>query len=297
MTNRSMLQGLALLPAACVLLALAFAPLSPALWNNAAIAYGWFQELCTETVSLAASRLPLFPWTIAFLPLAVAAMALASVVRQLFATHRLTRTLPGQEVIPIPESMARLAVDTGLGDRVRLIDSPDFYAFCFGWLRPEVCVSTAVVRELTAAELEAVLRHESWHAQRRDPLKLLVANALCSAFFFLPIVRDLARHYALEREVGADGAAVRAMKDNHPLAAALYRAATIGATGTSTLPVGAFNIVDARIGRLLGEGAPLFHPRPLSGLVSAIALVSLSLLLCVSLMAAQLSAASTCFRC
>lgn len=297
MTSRSM-PLLALLLAVFALLASGFAALPSALWINAANAYQWLRELCAQAVNAADLRVPLFPWTVALAPLAVAVLALRSAIRQLSATHGLTRTLLQREVVPIPEPLARVAVDAGLGGRVKLIDSADFYAFCFGWLRPKVCVSTAVIGALPPAELEAVLRHESWHVQRRDPLKLLVASALGSALFFLPVVGDLARHYALEKEVGADGAAIRAMKNNQPLAAALYRAATAGAVGTSTLAaVSAFNLVDARIDYLLGDEAPAFHSRPVSALVSAIALVSLSLLLCVSVMAAQLSSVGACAPC
>lgn len=283
--------------AVLLLLASGSAPFSSALWSSAGTAFRWLQELCFEALRMASPHIPLH-LTLSLVPLMLAALALSSAFRQVFATHSLTRRLLEQAVVPTPEPLVRLAIDCGLEDRIRLIDSPEFYAFCFGWLRPQICVSTAVVNELPSTELEAVLRHESWHVQRRDPLRLLVADALGSALFFLPVARELARHYALERELGADGATVRAMNDRRPLAGALYRAATGDSAGPSLqTTVGAFNAVDARIDQLLGGGVPAFRLRRLRAFVSVLMLIGLSLILCVSVMAMNFGSVATCVRC
>lgn len=288
MSNRRTLP-IRTLSITAVLLA-AFAAFSPTLWNDTVGTYRELEALCVRALETLSSHVPLFPWIVVLVPLLVGALALASVIRQLLATQRLISALLEQEVVPIPEPLGGVAGAVGLESRIRLIDSPDFYAFCFGWLRPEVCISTVVIRQLSASELEAVFRHESWHVLRRDPLRLLVANALSFALFFMPLARDLARHYALGRELRADGATVRAMKNRQPLAGALYRAATGRAAVPSLeLAVGAFNALDARIDQLLGEGALAFRPRPLSAFVSVAVLLALSLFLCVSVMAVQAS--------
>jgi Zn-dependent protease with chaperone function len=53
-------------------------------------------------------------------------------------------------------------------------------AFCSGLLRPRIFVSQGALRRLSAAELLAVVAHESHHADRRDPLRLLIGRALAS---------------------------------------------------------------------------------------------------------------------
>jgi len=259
--------------------------------------YRWFQQFCIKALDIVDSRVPLIPWIVLLVPLAVAATAIVSIARQLLATHRLVHALFEDEVVLIDQRLRRAAVRVGIDDHIRLVVSAEFFAFCFGLFRPTVCISTTAARELPAKELEAVLRHESWHARRRDPLKLLLANALGSALFFLPVVRDFAQHYALTKELRADNAAVEAMDDTHPLAAALYRAAT----RTTALPlraaVGAFNSTDTRVDQLLGEGPPSFRAQPRDMILTSVALLSLSLLLCMSVMAARLGGVGVCPPC
>ena len=260
--------------------------------------YHSLQQFCLTALDIADAWVPLFPWIALVVPLTLVLAGSVTAVRQTVATRRLVRALMRDEIVPIEEPLRQAADRAGILGRIRLVASPDFFAFCFGCLSPAVCISTAAVAELSPVELEAVLRHESWHVRRRDPLRVLVANALGSALFVVPIVRDLARHYTIKIELRADYAAVRAMGDAHPLAAALYRATTRTSMLSLQAAVGAFNSTNVRIDQLLGEeGPPAFHARPLGALVSIIALVSLSLLFCMSLMAAQLASMAGCGRC
>ena len=60
-----------------------------------------------------------------------------------------------------------------------MIDAEAPLAFCAGWLRPRVYVSTAVPRPpLATSELRAVLAHEQHHGALRDPLRLAVGRVL-----------------------------------------------------------------------------------------------------------------------
>ena len=126
-------------------------------------------------------------------------------------------------------------------------------AFCAGWLRPRVYVSTAVVDRLSDTELVAVLAHEQHHGVLRDPLRLAVGRVLCTALFFLPILRPLHDRYADEAASG-------------PLASAMLALAATPAGGV-------VGISPERVDVLLGHAPPSWRtPRLL--LVTALATIA-----------------------
>jgi hypothetical protein len=152
---------------------------------------------------------------------AVATLALSvrAVVRQLRAGRRFEREL--QLLGPLP----------GV-PRAHVVDDDEPQAFCIGLLRPRIYISRAALALLGDDERAAVLAHESHHACRRDPLRLLVARALAEGLFFLPAVRRLPERYAALAELAADraataGAGRRALAsallafDEHPSPAAV----------------------------------------------------------------------------
>ena len=137
--------------------------------------------------------------------LAVVALTVASVVRQVRASSRFERALT--------------CVACVSGASVFEACAPQ--AFCIGLLRPRVYVSRAALALLDGDELKAVLAHEAHHARRRDPLRLLVARALSDGLFFLPVVRRLAERYAALAELAADESAAQGRGGRRALASAL----------------------------------------------------------------------------
>ena len=94
-------------------------------------------------------------------------------------------------------------------------------AFCAGLLRPRIFVSQGALLRLSAAELRAVVAHEGHHADRHDPLRLLIGRALTSALRLIPAVGALGHRQAMLAELAADTAAVRSLGSAAPLAGAL----------------------------------------------------------------------------
>lgn len=102
----------------------------------------------------------------------------------------------------------------------RTVDSPDALAWCFGLWRPRVFVTTALIRKLTPAELDAVLRHEWAHAKRLDNLRAAALGL--GTLFWLPggrrrILSDL----STDSELACDAVAHRAAHGTTALQAAL----------------------------------------------------------------------------
>lgn len=165
----------------------------------------------------------------------VLALGVRSALRQVRARRRFLATLTGLRPAPVgpPNTMA--------------FAGPVPQAFCTGLLRPRIYLSDATLGLLSSAELEAVIAHEAHHARYRDPLRILFAQVVSDALFFLPVLRRLSERYAALAELAADAAAVRSSRnDPRPLASALLAFDS----AASTAVVG---IAPERVGHLLGE--------------------------------------------
>ncbi len=177
--------------------------------------------------------------------------------RQVQATRRMTRSLPVIRRLAGQPSVLLVAADAPV-------------AFCAGWLRPRVYVSTGVLDRLSDRELQAVLAHERQHRALRDPLRLAVGRVLCQALFFLPVIGALHSDYADAAELTADAAALVALDGaGGALASAML---TLGAAGD-----GEVAISSRRVDALLGQPVDWQRPRLLlsTGLVTLALLVAL----------------------
>lgn len=137
-----------------------------------------------------------------------------------------------------------------------LIESREAVAFCFGFLRPRICLSTGFVALLSKSQLRAAISHEDYHRQNFDPLRILLLEALSKALFFLPIVQEYVKLYTIHLELAADRYAVeRAGKA--ALAGALHRL-----LNQASSPKASYGIIagisanSARIAALLGDRSP-----------------------------------------
>ncbi|MER8047167.1 M56 family metallopeptidase [Streptomyces sp. NPDC094032] len=108
------------------------------------------------------------------------------------------------------EALIPVVRRAGLLDRVTLLHDDRPVALTLGLVRTYVVVSTGLVRRLSPRQLEAVLRHERCHAERRDPLRYLCFYLARSMFFHVPVAERVLGSMALHRELDADAAAVRA---------------------------------------------------------------------------------------
>jgi Zn-dependent protease with chaperone function len=196
---------------------------------------GVIASACRQFLLPDASAAAVAVLALASLSVAVLALGAHSLARQLLALRRF-----GARARPVDE----LVIDT---TRVRLVDDPEPKAFCAGYLRPRVYLSTGALERLDADELRAVLAHERHHQRRRDPLRILIVHVLSDALFFVPVLRRLRRRYAALAELAADEAAVRAAGDRAPLASALL------AFGETSNPAVVVGIAPERVDHLLGE--------------------------------------------
>src|SRR5206468_7180193 len=124
-------------------------------------------------------------------------------------TAVLIRTLVARKV-SVPARVATAALGLGLEGRVDVVADDRPFSFCYWFLRPRICLSTALVDRLDIDELRAVLLHERYHLRQRDPLRLVIARYFAAGLYVVPVVDELVGFFTLQKEIAADQAAVRA---------------------------------------------------------------------------------------
>ncbi|MFD1887382.1 M56 family metallopeptidase [Paenibacillus wenxiniae] len=81
-------------------------------------------------------------------------------------------------------------------------------ALTMGTWKRRIILSEGLLQLLDEQELEAVVHHERFHYEQRDPLRTFMLSQASFALWFLPVLRNIAIHYKISREVLADHAAI-----------------------------------------------------------------------------------------
>jgi hypothetical protein len=135
-----------------------------------------------------------------------------------------------------------------------------------GVLRPRIVLSRAVLRSLSAEQLETALSHERAHSVSRDNLKRLVLLLAPDPIPFFRGLSVLDRHWAKYAEWAADDRAVGGdTRRSLALATALVRIARLGSPARIAPLMATLLSVDddlsARVDRLLHSGPAHINDR------------------------------------
>lgn len=209
-------------------------------------------------------------------------LGLVTLLRQLLATAVLIRRLVAQK-IAIPASVERAGSGLDLEGRIDVVADDRPFSFCYWFLRPRICLSTALVERLDPDELRAVLHHERYHLRQRDPLRQVVARYFAAGLYVVPVVDELVSFHTLQKEIEADEEAVRASGDVRSIASALYKLLPDADDVSLGLlvPVSSLSVTEARIDQLVA-GRPLsLALSPVSVVLSGGALVAAAVLVAV----------------
>src|SRR5882672_10627629 len=210
------------------------------------------------------------------------ALGLGSLFRQLISTMVLIRALVSRRVAT-PRRVAELANELGIAGRVDVVADRRPFSFCYWFRDPRICVSTALVRRLGTDELRAVLLHERYHLRQRDPLRLVVARYFAAGLYVVPVVDELVGYYALQKEIAADQAAVRACDGVGALASALDKLLPDADDVSLGLlvPVSSLSVTEARIDQLVAGRQVSLALSPLSVALSGGALLAAAVLVAI----------------
>lgn len=178
---------------------------------------------------------------------------LRALLRQCRRGRALARWVAASATAP-SEPLA--AAITAAERRGLVVEVPDraAYAFTYGIWHPRVVVSSGLVAAATHAELVAVLRHEGYHVDNRDPLKVLALRTWSAAFFLVPLVGAVLRRLLDRQELKADRAAIDhgGAAGVTSLAGALLKAVDqpAAAPGTALAALGGPELLEERITQL-----------------------------------------------
>lgn len=232
-----------------VLIACGIAPLWPA---GAGIPRSGVHDLLAVPAALC-RQIPM-PMTLASLAVLLAVLVVLGAIVALvlaFQTRRTVSALIVDAARPT-DRLRAIARRAGLRAELSVARCSGSLAFTHGLISPQVVVSRELCASLDDAELEAVLRHEHAHVQRRDPLRVFIARTLGMLLAFIPFTRPAVLAYLCRIELAADHAAVTAMADVVPLASALQRVMLQPCPALAAAAVSGLSATDVRIDHLLG---------------------------------------------
>jgi len=149
--------------------------------------------------------------------------ALAKIVRSMWLTNRFIKMNLRSQKKKAFVRLQRVAESLGLERKIIEIDQDKPIIFCFGLIRPRICISSGLIRKLSNQELKAVLLHEQHHLLTHEPLKMFVVKLVTKILFFLPGLRSFSRQYLVFSELAADQWATNNFQDKVSLAQALYK--------------------------------------------------------------------------
>lgn len=179
---------------------------------------------------------------------------------QLIQTQRMLQPVLRLPRPPWSADLVALVRRLGLQHRLMVIESSQTDAFCYGLFQPQICITTGLLALLSLSEVEAVLRHERHHLQRRDPLRTLLWTMLCGGGWWCKKRREQAH---LDRELQADQAVIQT-QGRQPLAQALVTLLTTAPAGQAMRPhlaIGGLSITQARIDQLIHGRQQADHVR------------------------------------
>jgi len=219
-------------------------------------------------------------------PLGAVVLALAAaslILGGLKAVRTLRRTqvaLVSHRPVAPPARLRAATARLGIAGTTVCFDDQRPYAYCRGYLHPQIWISSSAVAMLRMDELEAVLQHEDYHRRARDPLRILIGRVMGQFFFALPLVRQLAVRFEFAKELEADRAAVERQGTTRHLASALYALARHDVPfATSEVAVGPWSMSHARVDQLCGSSTGELLPKIsrragwLTGVMLSLALV------------------------
>lgn len=119
--------------------------------------------------------------------------------------------------------LRKIARINGLEKRILELDLVEPVVFCYGFFRPRICISAKIVKNLSKAELTAVIRHEQHHLSVYEPIKLFLVKIFARILFFIPNIKSVSNKYLVFSELAADELATDGFKNKLPLSRALYK--------------------------------------------------------------------------
>ena len=109
-----------------------------------------------------------------------------------------------------------------------IVSNPAPLAITMGFVKPKIIISTGLIKLLTDEELKAVISHEIYHKNNRDPLKIFLLSLCASTIGYIPILKWFNHQYRIIQEILADEFAIRKQETSVNLGSALLKMLKVG---------------------------------------------------------------------
>lgn len=110
-----------------------------------------------------------------------------------------------------------------LKNEISIVKSEQSLAFTMGIRRPSIVLSTTLIDLLEEEELKAVIEHERFHQNNRDPLMIFILQIIAQSLWFIPLTKWCYQNYKIICEILADEYAIRHMGSQIGLSSALLK--------------------------------------------------------------------------
>lgn len=134
-----------------------------------------------------------------------------------------------------------------------VISHPTPIAITMGFIHPKIILSTGLMKLLTEDELTAVISHEMYHKERRDPLKIFLMALCSSTMWYIPILDWCNQNYKIVKELLADEYAIEEQQTSVNLGSALLKMLKVSKLGKMPFTYASFadTSVNYRIGHII----------------------------------------------
>lgn len=149
-------------------------------------------------------------------------------------------------------------------EELLVLSHPTPMAFTMGFINPKIVVTTGLMHFLSEEEFQAVIAHEVYHKENRDPLKVFLLSLSSSTMWYIPIQKWFYHQYQVIQEVLADEFAIKQQDTAINLGSALLKMLKLGRQEKMPFTYVSFaaTSVNYRIEYILNprEGSPLQLP-------------------------------------
>lgn len=109
-----------------------------------------------------------------------------------------------------------------------VISHPAPLAITMGFIQPKIVLSTGLISLLNEEELQAVIAHELYHKENRDPLTMFLMALCASTIWYIPILHWFNEQYRIIKELLADDYAIDKQRTSVNLSSALLKMLKVG---------------------------------------------------------------------
>ncbi|MBS4220953.1 M56 family metallopeptidase [Bacillus sp. FJAT-49711] len=185
-------------------------------FNIVAVCHSWLKAFGMSSIEYVLDGLVIY--TLLF--------SLWKIGSQLVQTIRMKKRFQQYEVKNLTIEMSCVY---GSGkEEILVLSHPTPMAFTMGFVRPKIIITTGLINLLNNDELKAVISHEMYHKENRDPLKVFLLSLSSSIMWYIPIQKWFHHKYRVIQEILADEFAIKQQDTYVNLGNALLKMLKVG---------------------------------------------------------------------